>query len=209
MLADSAYWLAHHDATGELRTSARSAAAIVTAAAFGELVLDGSISVRDGIVVACALPHDPLGLSVVQQISAEPAHYPLSEWLEHLACGMRRRIRMRMVTAGRAEPRRVGFLRPPLIVARADDPWPGSVHSGLARAISHDEPLDGTQRFLLRLAQHTSLSRGLFRGAPPDRAESAVDQTTDLWPPWQTVLETAIRTPALRPCPCTHTQRRP
>jgi len=193
VLANNAYWLTHHDYTGERRTSKRAAGVMVATAMLGELIEAGAVGIDRGHVVALAPapPLDLLGVDVVRQITAERQRHPTGKWLEYLGHGMCERVGRRMVAAGVARSRRVGFRRP-AVIANDGDHEPAWVHAGLVRAVQDGRALDERQRFLLRLAQYSSVGHQILSGFDTGQLDVALAQTARVWPPWLDLLDTAV-----------------
>jgi hypothetical protein len=193
MLANDAYWLTHHDFTGERRTSKRAAGVMTATAMLGELIEAGAAGISHGHVVALApAPElDTVGADVVQQIITEGRRHTAAQWLEYLSSGMCERIAWRMVAAGVARSHRTG-LRRPMVIANAGDHGPAWVYAGLVRAVQEGLPMDERQRFLLRLARHSSVGRQLLSGFSAERVDAALAQTAQVWPPWLELLDTAV-----------------
>jgi hypothetical protein len=193
MLANDAYWLTHHDFTGERRTSKHAAGVMIATAMLGELIEAGAAGVSHGYVVALtpAPPLDVLGADVIQQITAEGRRHTAAQWLEYLNNGMCERIARRMVAAGAARSHRVG-LRRPVVIANAGDHGPAWVYAGLVRAVQEGLVMDERQRFLLRLARHSSLGHQLLSGCGAEQVGVALAQTARVWPPWLELLDTAV-----------------
>jgi hypothetical protein len=192
LLANDVYWLTHHDYTGERRTSKRAAGVMVATALLGELIQAGAAGLDRGQVVALtpAPQIDPLGADVVRQITDEGRRHTPAQWLEYLGDGMCERVAQRMVAAGQAHPHRVG-LRRPVVVANPGDNGPAWVYASLVRAIQDGLLMDERQRFLLRLAQHSSVGEHMLSGFDADRVDSALAQAARVWPPWLELLDAA------------------
>jgi hypothetical protein len=201
LLANDVYWLTHHDYTGERRTSKRAAGVMVATAMLGELIQAGAAGLDRGQVVALTpMPElDPLGSDVIRQITDEGRRHTSAEWLEYLADGIGERVAQRMVDAGQAHRRRIG-LRRPVVVANPGDNGPAWIYAALVRAVQDGLLMDEGQRFLLRLAQHSSVGEQLLSGFDARRVEAALAQAARVWPPWLELLDTAaevIRSAAL------------
>jgi hypothetical protein len=193
MLANDAYWLTHHDFTGERRTSKHAAGVMIATAMLGELIEAGAAGLSHGYVVALtpAPPLDMLGADVIQQITTEGRRHTAAQWLEYLSGGMCERIGRRLVAADLARSHRVG-LRRPVVIANAGDHGPAWVYAGLVRAVQEGLVMDERQRFLLRLAWHSSLGRQLLSGISTEHVDVALGQTARVWPPWLELLDTAV-----------------
>jgi hypothetical protein len=193
MLADDAYWLIHHDFTGERRTSKHAAGVMIATAMLGELIEAGAAGISHGHVVALtpAPPLDDLGADVVQQITAEGRRHTAAQWLEYLGNGMCDRIGRRLVAAGAARSHRTG-LRRPVVIANEGDHRPAWVYAGLVRAVQEGLLMDERQRFLLRLARHSSMGDQLLSGTDAEHVDVALAQTSRVWPPWLELLDTAV-----------------
>jgi hypothetical protein len=201
LLANHVYWLTHHDYTGERRSSRRATGVMVATGVLGELIQSGAAALDRGEVVALtpAPALDPLGTDVVRQITAENRRHPPAQWLEYLAGTMCDRVAHRMVAAGLAQSRRIG-LRRPVVVARPGDNGPAWIYASLVRAIQDGLLLDEPQRFMLRLAQHSSIGEQLLSGFDAGRVDAALTQAARVWPPWLELLDIAgesIRSAAL------------
>ncbi len=195
------YWLTHHDCTGERRTSRRAAGVMVAAAVLGELVQCGAAALDRGEVVALtpAPTLDHLGSEVVRQIIEEHRRHGPAQWIEHLAAGICDRVAQRMITAGLAQSHRVG-LRHPVVVARPGDNGPAWIYASLVRAIQDGLLLDENQRFMLRLAERSSIGEQLLAGFDAARVTAVLSQAARVWPPWVELLDAAadsIRSAAL------------
>jgi hypothetical protein len=85
-LADDLYLLAHHEATGRPHLQPRAAGLGLAGALLAELMLDGSIGLRAGQVVAAyhGAPHDEVARSVLSLVAEEREH-PARDWLLFLA----------------------------------------------------------------------------------------------------------------------------
>ena len=193
MLANDAYWLTHHDYTGECRTSRRTAGVMVATAVLGELVECGAAGLDRGDVVALTpVPAlDPLGAELIGQIIEEGRRHPPAQWLEYLAPAMCERVAQRMVAAGAARTHRAG-LRRPVVVANTGDHAPAWVYAGLVRAVQDGLLLDERQRFLLRLAQYSSVGHQLLSGFDAEHIDVALAQAARVWPPWLGLLDAAV-----------------
>jgi Golgi phosphoprotein 3 GPP34 len=193
MLADDAYWLTHHDFTGERRTSKHAAGVMVATAMLGELIEAGAAGISHGHVVALtpAPALDELGADIVEQITTERRRHTAAQWLEYLGHGICERIARRMVAAGAARPHRTG-LRRPVVIANEGDHRPAWVYAGLVQAVREGLLMDERQRFLLRLARHSSVGHQLLSGAGPQHIDVALAQTAGVWPPWLELLDTAV-----------------
>ncbi len=195
------YWLTHHDYTGERRTSRRAAGVMVAAAVLGELIQCGAAALDRGEVVALAPAPtlDPLGTEVVAQIIEENRRHGPAQWTEYLADGICDRVAQRMIAAGLAQTHRIG-LRRPVVVARPGDNGPAWIYASLVRAIQDGLLLDENQRFMLRLAQRSSIGEQLLGGFDAARVEAMLSQAARVWPPWLELLDAAaesIRSAAL------------
>ncbi|GGK89848.1 GPP34 family phosphoprotein [Mangrovihabitans endophyticus] len=193
MLGNDAYWLTHHDYTGELRTSPRAAGLIVAAALLGELFRERAAGLHDGCLVAFAGSHDPAGSQIITQVTAEAQRHPLADWLEYLAPDACERVARRMLTAGTAHTRRLLLRRRPLVIARPGDTAPAWVFAGLINAVRTGHPLGDHQRFLLFLANHSDIGRHLFEGVAEHRIQECLDDAARVWPPWRPLLDGAVR----------------
>jgi hypothetical protein len=193
MLANDAYWLTHHDFTGERRTSKHAAGVMIATAMLGELIEAGAAGLSHGYVVALtpAPPLDTLGADVIQQITTEGRRHTAAQWLEYLSGGMCERIGRRLIAAEQARSHRVG-LRRPVVIANAGDHGPAWVYAGLVRAVQEGLVMDERQRFLLRLARHSSLGHQLLSGISTEHVDVALAQTARVWPPWLELLDTAV-----------------
>jgi hypothetical protein len=194
VLGNNAYWLTHHDYTGERRTSKRAAGVMVATAMVGELIEAGAVGIDRGHVVALtpAPPLDLLGADVVRQITAEGQRHTTAQWLEYLGPGMCERVGQRMVSAGVARSsRRLGFRRP-AVIANEGDHGPAWVHAGLVRAVQDGLVLDERQRFLLRLAQDSDVGQQILSGFDTEHIDVALAQAARVWPPWLNLLDTAV-----------------
>jgi hypothetical protein len=201
LLANHVYWLTHHDYTGERRTSRRAAGVMVAAAVLGELVQCGAAALDRGEVVALtpAPALDPLGNDVVQQIIDENRRHGPAQWMEYLADRICDRVARRMIAAGLAQPHRVG-LRRPVVVARPGDNGPAWIYASLIRAIQDGLLLDENQRFMVRLAERSSIGEQLLAGFDAARVDAVLAQAARVWPPWLGLLDAAaesIRSGAL------------
>jgi Golgi phosphoprotein 3 (GPP34) len=192
MLANDAYWLTHHDFTGERRTSKRAAGVMIATAMLGELIEAGAAGISHGYVVALtpAPQLELLGADVIQQITAEGRRHTAAQWLEYLGNGMCERIAHRLVTAGLARTHRTG-LRRPVLIANEGDHGPAWVYAGLVRAVQEGLLMDQRQRFLLRLAQYSSVGHQLLSGLDAEHVDVALAQTVRVWPPWLDLVDTA------------------
>jgi hypothetical protein len=192
VLANHAYWLIHHDYTGDCRTSRRAAGIMLAAALLGELVEAGAVGLDRGDVVALTPSPllDPLGMDVVAQITGERRRHSAAAWLECLGGGMADRVGRRMIAAGLARPARIG-LRRPAVVANTGDHQPAWVCAGLIRAIQERRPLDDRQLLLLRLVRRSSVGDQLFSGIDDERIDLAFAQTTRVREPLLDVLDAA------------------
>lgn len=87
LVADELYLLAHHEVTGKPLLERRPLSIGLAGGLLAELMLGGSISLRDdGAVMAHrAWPRDDLGRRVRDQIVAEQEPEPVREWLLFLA----------------------------------------------------------------------------------------------------------------------------
>jgi len=193
MLANDAYWLTHHDFTGERRTSKHAAGVMVATAMLGELIEAGAAGISHGQVVALtpAPALDDLGADVVQQITSEGRRHATAQWLEYLSNGVCERIGRRMVAAGAARTHRTG-LRRPVVIANEGDHRPAWVYAGLVRAVQEGLLMDERQRFLLRLARHSSVGNQLLAGVSIEHTDVALAQTAQVWPPWLELLDPAV-----------------
>jgi hypothetical protein len=201
LLANHVYWLTHHDYTGERRTSRRAAGVMVAAAVLGELIQCGAAALDRGEVVALtpAPTLEPLGAQVVQQIIEESRRHGPAQWMEYLADGICDRVAQRMIAAGVAQSHRIG-LRRPVVVARPGDNGPAWIYASLVRAIQDGLLLDENQRFMLRLAQGSSIGEQLLAGFDAARVKAMLSQAARVWPPWLPLLDAAaesIRSAAL------------
>jgi hypothetical protein len=194
VLANNAYWLIHHDYTGDCRTSRRAAGIMLAAALLGELVEAGAVGLDRGDVVALTPSPllDPLGMDVVAQITREQRRHSPAAWLDHLGDGMTERVGRRMIAAGLARPARIG-LRRPAVVANPGDHRPAGICTGLVRAIQERRPLDDRQLLLLRLARRSSVGEQLFARVDDERIDLAFAQTSRLREPLLTVLDAAAQ----------------
>ena len=172
-LADQAYWLVQDDWTAELRTSQRAADVIVAAAVLADLVGARAIAVyAEAVRVASTLPAlDELGCDVVAQIVAEPG-IRCAEVIDGLAPTIRGRVARRMIRAGDADARRVGWRRRRWAVARSRDNSPAWVRANLVLKHERGLVLSVPERVLVRLVAHSSmagnpLSDRLPGGRPP------------------------------------------
>jgi hypothetical protein len=196
MLANDAYWLTHHDYTGERRTSKHAAGVMVATAMLGELIEAAAVGIDRGHVVALTpapLLLDQLGRAVVRQITEENRRHQAAQWVEYLGRGMCERVGQRMITAGVAQTRRVA-LRRSMVIANAGDHGPAWVYAALVRAVQDGLVLDEEQRFLLRLALHSSVGEQLLSGLDAGHIEVALAQTARVWPPWLELLDSAAAT---------------
>src|SRR4051794_16458278 len=98
-----------------------------------------------------------------------------------------------MVVAGVARAHRVGLRRQQVVIAREGDTGPAWVSAGLINAVRTGRPLDDHRRFLLRLAEQSSIGRQLLDGADVRHVHRAREQAARVWPPWQELLDTAVR----------------
>jgi hypothetical protein len=193
VLANDAYWLTHHDYTGDRRTSERAAGVMVATAMLGELIEQGAAVIDRGHVVALtpAPELDPLGADLIRQITGEDRRHTPEQWLEYLGPGMCERVAQRMVAAGVAQTHRAG-LRRPVVIANSGDHGPAWVYAALVRAVQDGLLLDEQQRFLLRLAQYSSVGRQLLSGFDAGHVDVALAQAARVWPPWAELLDTAV-----------------
>ena len=193
MLANDAYWLTHHDFTGERRTSKHAAGVMIATATLAELIEAGAAGISHGHLVALtpAPPLDDLGADVVQQITIEGRRHTAAQWLEYLSSGMCERIGRRMVEAGVARSHRIG-LRRPVVIANDGDHGPAWVYAGLIRAVQEGLLMDERQCFLLRLARYSSVGHQLLSGFSAEQVDVALAQTTRMRRPWRELLDTAV-----------------
>lgn len=197
MLANEAYWLTHHDWTGEPFTSERIAGVMVAAAVLADLMEAGAVGITGGEVVAtlpAPKPLDSLGAEVVRQVSAEEKRYLVEKWLEFLGLDVCRRVAGRMVAEGRARVEKVGWRRQSAVVAADRDLGAAWVRAGLAKAVSEHLRLTEEQAFLLRLVQYSSLSQQIFDEVHPKSVEDAYEWAASALPEFEELLGAATRT---------------
>jgi hypothetical protein len=189
-LADDLYLLAHHEATGRPHLQPRAAGLGLAGALLAELMLDGSIGVRAGQVVAAGYPapHDELARSVLSLVAGEREWHPARDWLQFLARTAPRDVAGRLARSGyltRATSRR------PL---RSRQWVPADPHSAFApllrvkAALGPAEPATAQNLTLAGLALACGLGRqlGLYL---PDRAQRRLqDATSQLHPGLQHLI---------------------
>ena len=196
-LSDYAYWLVHHDWTGEPFTSERVAGVMVATAILADLMDAGAAGVVDGdiVVLQPALkPPDPVGKEVVGQIAKEEKRYPVEKWLEFLGMEACQRVAERMVADGLARVEKVGWRRQSAFVAAERDLGAAWVRAGLARSVSEHLHLSDEQAFLLRLAQYSSLNQQIFNEVHPKSLEDAYAWAASALPELDELLDAAART---------------
>ena len=197
MLANDVYWLTHDDWSGEPFTSERVAGVMVAAAVLADLVEAGAVGVINGEVVVTLPPPKPLdslSVKVTRQISGEEKRYPVEKWLEFLGTDMCRRVAERMVADGLARVEKVGWRRQSAVVAAERDLRAAWVRAGLAKDLADGSRLTDEQYFLLRLAQHSSVSKQVFTDVPPEVMERAYAEAAYELPHLQDLLDAAVNT---------------
>jgi hypothetical protein len=196
-LANDAYWLTHHDWTGEPFTSEQVAGVMVAAAVLADLMEAGAVGIIGGEVVAVQPSPkqlDSVGRKVVDQIAAEPKRHPVEQWLEFLGLDVCQQVAARMVADGVAKMERSGWRRQPACVAADRDLGAAWVRAGLARAVSEHLQLSEEQAFLLRLVQYSSLNPQIFAEVHPKSVEDAYAWAASALPELDELLNAATQT---------------
>ncbi|MCW6007438.1 GPP34 family phosphoprotein [Micromonospora sp. CPCC 205371] len=111
-IADELFLIAYDRASAHSRTAPWVTGPGMAAALLGELVLDGSVTIASGSLVAVDRwsSADPDAHPVLARVAAEPRHLPVRRWLDLLAPGAMDAVGQRMVRAGlatRSETRRL------------------------------------------------------------------------------------------------------
>ncbi|GLI02079.1 GOLPH3/VPS74 family protein [Phytohabitans aurantiacus] len=103
-IADELFLIAYDRASARPRSAPWVSGPGMAAALLGELVLDGSVTIASGLLVAVDRwpSADPEAHPVLSQIAAEPRHLPVWRWLDLLGPGAMDAVGQRMVRAGRA-----------------------------------------------------------------------------------------------------------
>lgn len=105
-VADDVYLLAHNDVSGKPYLQPRALGFGLAGGLLAELVLAGALRVRyDGItVLARRPPPDELLVRVLGQVAAEPAAYPVGEWLAYVARTAPAGVAVRLAGSGYLAP---------------------------------------------------------------------------------------------------------
>jgi hypothetical protein len=103
-VADELFLIVYDRAAARPRTASRAIGPGMAAALLGELVLDGSVTIASGLLVAVDRwsSADPGAHPVLARLAAQPRHLPVRRWLELLAPDALDVVGQRMVCAGRA-----------------------------------------------------------------------------------------------------------
>jgi hypothetical protein len=189
-LADDLYLLAHHEATGRPHLQPRAAGLGLAGALLAELMLDGSIGLRAGQVVAAdySAPRDEVARSVLSLVAAEREWHPARDWLRYLARTAPRDV------AGRLE--RSGYLarvtsRRPLRSRQWVPANPESAFAPLLRvkaALDPAQPVTAQNLTLAGLALACGLGRQLALYLPDGSQRRIQRRTSQLHPGLQDLI---------------------
>ncbi|MEV7628787.1 GPP34 family phosphoprotein [Actinoplanes sp. NPDC089786] len=188
--ADRAYWLVHDDLTGALRTSPRVADLTVAAAVFAELICVEALTChRDSFVIE-ARPRlvDALGQKLLAAVARRSG--PLPAVINDLAAGLRLQVRQRLLDAGLAEHRRMGWLRRSTVVAPDRYAGPAGAAANLARRVASGPPFPVDDLVLLHLLQQCHTAGNAPSSIPAQVLTAELHETSDI-DPYRALLRAA------------------
>jgi len=194
-LADQFYLLCHHDRTGRVRLTERSAGVGLAAALLGELVYSRNLWIQDGRLrpVRQSVPVDALAHAVLDQVAAQPGHSDVRTWVQFFGATASGLVAERLWRAGLLRPetsRRLFGARTVVYVPansnRAAMPW-----ALLSMKLRRGDPLFQSELFLAGLCAAAGLDRFLLDGAPSGVRRYFDEAVGSVWAPaYELVLTT-------------------
>jgi len=153
-VADDLYLMAHHDLTGKPLLQPRPLGLGLAGCLLAELMLGGSIGLRhDGAVLAGRTwPADDLARRVRDQIAAEPAPRPLTDWLAYLVRTAAPEVAARLEQAGYLTRVRGWVAWRPGQLVPADPDWAFGPLLRVRAALDRSRPFDPREAVLAGLA---------------------------------------------------------
>jgi amino acid transporter len=185
-VGDDLYLVAHDDRTGKAQVPKRQLGLGLAAGLLAELMLGGSVCLRQGYVavaVGARRPghEEPLAGRVRDLISAEPDLYPVRDWLRLLAQTAARDIADRLAEAGYLT--RAGSRVPwrPARYVPADPDWAYAALSRVRAALDPARPFAAREVTLAGLVDAAGLGHRLDHDLSPSGV--TVGQAVALLPP--------------------------
>jgi hypothetical protein len=162
LLADDLYFVAHEETSGKSRLHPRVTGLALAAALLGELVMDGRIDLRAGLITILDRqpPADALAHTVLDQLASERQQHATHNWLAFLGASATEQVCQRMVRAGhlnRSESR--GLLRTTVRFVPADRSAAAWPEARLRRFLTRGEQLTIQDAVLAGLIEASDLTR--------------------------------------------------
>ncbi|GAA1744316.1 GOLPH3/VPS74 family protein [Luedemannella helvata] len=162
LLADDLYFVAHEETSGKSRLHPRVTGLALAAALLGELVMDGKIDLRAGMITIIDRqpPVDALAHTILDQLASERQQHATHNWLAFLGNSATDQVCQRMVRSGhlnRSESR--GLLRTTVRFVPADRSAAAWPEARLRRFLTRGEQLTIQDAVLAGLIEASDLTR--------------------------------------------------